>query len=180
MSFSTNTTTLKKGCSFPLTTDEASYWLRRSQFSGDNNNMEDVMQAIEVARATGKIRKGVNEVTKAVERGNATMVAIASDVNPKELIMHLPVLCEEKGVTCVEDVGSREELGAAAGIAISTVCVAITKAGDAKEIIKDVKKANEPAAPAKEETKDEKPAKEDSKKEEKPAKESDDSKEKEE
>lgn len=127
-------------------------WLRRSQFSGDNNNMEDVMQAIEVARATGKIRKGVNEVTKAVERGNASMVAIASDVDPKELIMHLPVLCEEKGVTCVEDVGSKEELGAAAGIAISTVCVAITTAGDAKEIIKDVEKATE-SEPAEEEKK---------------------------
>lgn len=101
------------------------------------------MQAIEVARATGKIRKGVNEVTKAVERGNATMVAIANDVNPKELVMHLPVLCEEKGVTCVEDVGSREELGAAAGIAVSTVAVAITKAGDAKEIISDVKDATD-------------------------------------
>ncbi len=96
------------------------------------------MQAIEVARATGKIRKGVNEVTKAVERGKATLVAIASDVSPKELIMHLPVLCEEKKVTCVQDVGSREELGAAAGIARPTVCVAITKAGDAKEIIQDV------------------------------------------
>ena len=128
--------------------------------------MEDVMQAIEVARATGKIRKGVNEVTKAVERGNATMVAIASDVEPKELVMHLPVLCEEKGVTCVQDVGSKEELGAAAGIAVSTVCVAITKAGDAKEIIKDVKKANqEPEAPAKEEKKAE-TKKSDEKKEE--------------
>ena len=120
--------------------------------------MEDVMQAIEVARATGKIRKGVNEVTKAVERGNANMVAIANDVNPKELIMHLPVLCEEKGVTCVEDVGSREELGAAAGIAVSTVCVAITKAGDAKEIIKDVKKATD--EPAKEQASDDSEEKE--------------------
>ena len=106
--------------------------------------MENVLQAIEVARATGKIRKGVNEVTKAVERGVVSLVAIASDVNPKELVMHLPVLCEEKGVECVQDVASREELGAAAGLAVPTVCVAITKAGDAKEIIKDVKKERAP------------------------------------
>ena len=131
--------------------------------------MEDVLQAIEVARATGKIRKGVNEVTKAVERGKATLVAVASDVSPKELIMHLEPLCKEKGVQCVLDVAGKEELGAAAGIAVSTVCVAITKAGDAKEIIKDVKKANqEPETPAKEEKKAE------PKKEEKPPK-SDDS-----
>jgi large subunit ribosomal protein L7Ae len=101
--------------------------------------MEDVLQAIEVARATGKIRKGVNEVTKAVERGKATLVAIANDVSPKELIMHIRPLCEEKGVQCVEDVASKEELGAAAGIARPTVAVAITQAGDAKNIIKDVK-----------------------------------------
>ncbi len=102
--------------------------------------MENVMQAIEVARETGKIRKGVNEVTKAVERGKAKMVAIASDVNPKELVMHLPVLCEEKGVQCVQDVGSKEELGAAAGLAVSTVCVAIVNIGDAQDLVKEVKK----------------------------------------
>jgi large subunit ribosomal protein L7Ae len=101
--------------------------------------MENVMQAIEVARATGKIRKGVNEVTKAVERGNAKLVAIASDVNPKELVMHLPILCEEKGVQCVQDVGSREELGAAAGLGVATVTVAITKVGDANDLVKEVK-----------------------------------------
>lgn len=101
--------------------------------------MENVLQAIEVARATGKIKKGVNEVTKAVERGNAQLVAIANDVNPKELVMHLPVLCKEKNIKCVENVASREELGAAAGLAVGTVCVAVTKAGDAKEIIAEIK-----------------------------------------
>ena len=118
--------------------------------------MEDVLQAIEVARATGKIRKGVNEVTKAVERGKATLVAIASDVSPKELIMHIKPLCDEKGVQCVEDVASKEELGAAAGIARPTVAVAITQAGDAKNIIKDVKAEQateeEPAKKAEEST----------------------------
>lgn len=112
--------------------------------------MEDVLQAIEVARSTGKIRKGVNEVTKAVERKKATIVAVANDVSPKELIMHLQPLCEEKGVQYIADVAGKEELGAAAGIARPTVCVAITQAGDAKNILKDVKKAQKT---------DEKPAK---------------------
>ncbi|MFT4250683.1 MAG: ribosomal L7Ae/L30e/S12e/Gadd45 family protein [Candidatus Woesearchaeota archaeon] len=115
--------------------------------------MEDVLQAIEVARATGKIRKGVNEVTKAVERGRASIVAVANDVSPKELILHLEPLCKEKGVQYVADVAGKEELGAAAGIARPTVCVAITQAGDAKNILKDVKKAQKEEAPAKEEPK---------------------------
>ncbi len=103
--------------------------------------MENVLQAIEVAKATGKIRKGVNEVTKSVERAEAQIVAIASDVNPKELVMHLPVLCEEKKILCIKDVASREELGAAAGLAVGTVCVAITKPGDAKEMLSDIVKS---------------------------------------
>lgn len=102
--------------------------------------MENALQAIEVARESGKIRKGVNEVTKAVERQNAQLVVIANDVNPKELVMHLPVLCEEKGVQCVQDACSKEELGAAAGLAVGTVAVAITKAGKAKELLSEVKK----------------------------------------
>ncbi len=102
--------------------------------------MENALQAIEVARESGKIRKGVNEVTKAVERGKAQLVVIANDVNPKELVMHLPVLCEEKGVQCVQDACSKEELGAAAGLAVGTVAVAITTAGKAKELLSEVKK----------------------------------------
>ena len=102
--------------------------------------MEDALQAIEVARESGAIRKGVNEVTKAVERGNAKLVIIANDVNPKELIMHLPILAEEKGVQCVTDACSREELGAAAGLGVGTVAVAITNAGKAKDLVKDVRK----------------------------------------
>ena len=58
---------------------------------------ELVLQAIETAKASGKVKKGVNEVTKAVEKGTAKLVAYAEDVNPPEIVMHLPLLCKEKG-----------------------------------------------------------------------------------
>lgn len=57
---------------------------------------EKAFEAIEVAKATGKIKKGTNEVTKALEKGIAKLVVIAKDVNPKEITMHIPVLAKKK------------------------------------------------------------------------------------
>lgn len=96
---------------------------------------ENILEAVELARTTGKIKKGANEVTKAVERGKAKHVVIATDANPKELVMHIPILCKEKGVPCHE-AGTKEELGAAAGIPVGTVAVAIMNEGEAKEMLK--------------------------------------------
>jgi len=98
-----------------------------------------VYEAIEVARSTGKIKKGSNEATKAIERGTAKLVAYAKDVSPPEVIMHIPLLCKEKETLCFE-VPSREELGAAAGIEVGTAAVAIVQEGEAKSIIKDLTK----------------------------------------
>lgn len=99
--------------------------------------MEQVYEAIELANKTGALKKGINEATKAVERGKAKLIAYAADVSPKEIVMHLPLLSKEKGVPCFE-VPNKEELGAAAGLARSTGAVAITKAGEAKDIIKSL------------------------------------------
>lgn len=95
---------------------------------------EKLLQAVEIARSTGKIRKGANEATKALEKGEAKLVVYAGDVSPKEIVMHLPLLAKEKDVPCFE-VTSKDELGAAAGMNVSTTAVAITKEGDAKKII---------------------------------------------
>ena len=56
----------------------------------------DIYQIIEKARKTGKVEKGTNEVTKDIERGTAKLIVYAKDVEPKEITMHLPVLCKEK------------------------------------------------------------------------------------
>ena len=96
-----------------------------------------ILEAVELARNTGKIRKGANEATKAIEKGDAKLVVYAEDVSPKEVIMHLPLLCKEKNVPCVA-VSKKEDLGAAAGLALATAAVAIVKEGDAKSIIEDI------------------------------------------
>ncbi len=98
---------------------------------------EKAYEAVELARKTGKIKKGANETTTAVERGEAKLVVVAQDVNPKEVVMHLPLLCKEKGVKLVE-VESKEKLGAAAGLNVSTSAVAVVKLGEAKNLLKEL------------------------------------------
>jgi len=96
-----------------------------------------ILEAVEIARTTGKIRKGANEATKAIEKGNAKLVVYADDVNPKEVIMHLPLLCKEKNIPCVK-VSKKDDLGAAAGLALGAAAVAIIKEGDAKAAIEQI------------------------------------------
>ena len=75
----------------------------------------DIYEAIEKIRKEGKIEKGTNEVTKAIERGTAKLVVYASDVEPKEIVLHIPALCKEKGIHCLE-VDNKKKLGIAVGL----------------------------------------------------------------
>lgn len=100
---------------------------------------ELALQAVELAKNSGKIRKGTNEVTKALEKGIAKLVVYAKDTQPAEIVMHIPMLAKEKNVPCVE-VDSREELGAAAGLALPTASVAIVQEGESKKVIAQLTK----------------------------------------
>ena len=96
---------------------------------------DKVLEAVELAKTTGKIKKGTNEVTKVIERGEAKLVVVAKDTDPPEIVMHLPLLCEEKGIPAVK-VASKEELGASAGLTVGTGAVAIVVEGEAKDTVK--------------------------------------------
>ena len=101
--------------------------------------MTDIYQIIEKARKTGKIEKGTNEVTKAIERGTAKLVIYASDVEPKEIVQHLPVLCKEKKILC-QEVDSKQKLGIAAGLPVATSSLAVIESGDSEKDIAALKK----------------------------------------
>ncbi len=103
----------------------------------DNALSNRALEAVELARTTGKIKKGTNEVTKAIERGTAKLVLVAKDVSPPEVVMHIPLLGKEKGVPVVE-VPSKEELGAAAGLSVPAVSVAVIQEGEAKAIVREI------------------------------------------
>ncbi|WP_297467052.1 50S ribosomal protein L7Ae [Thermococcus sp.] len=98
---------------------------------------EKALEAVEIARDTGRIRKGTNETTKAVERGQAKLVIIAEDVDPEEIVAHLPPLCEEKEIPYIY-VPSKKELGAAAGIEVPAASVAIIEPGKARELVEEI------------------------------------------
>lgn len=88
-------------------------------------------EIVESARDTGKVRRGTNEVTKLVERGEAQLVILAEDVQPPEILAHMPLLCEERNVLYAY-VPSKAELGNAVGLEKPTASVAILDAGKAK------------------------------------------------
>jgi len=104
--------------------------------------IDKVLQALEISKNTGKIKKGSNETTKAIERGMTKLVVIARDVEPKEIVMHLPILCDEKKCDYVY-IPSKQELGRAIGINVGTAAACIIEPGEAKilveEIIKKIK-----------------------------------------
>jgi ribosomal protein eL8 len=96
-----------------------------------------ILQTLEIARNSGKIKKGMNETTKAVERGIAKLVVIAEDVEPEEIVMHLPVLCDEKKIP-YGYVSSKQELGRAVGIDVACAAACIIEPGEAKESLKEI------------------------------------------
>ena len=90
-------------------------------------------QVYELVKAIGKdgkgrIKKGANEVTKAAERGSAIMVVMAENVNPGELLAHIPMICKEKSIPFiyVEDQGY---LADSAGMTAGTRTAAIAVLG---------------------------------------------------
>ena len=95
------------------------------------------LEALEMARDTGKIKKGTNETTKAVERGIAKLVIIGEDVNPPEIVAHMPALCEEKNTPYIY-VKKQVELGAASGLTVGSGAAAIIEPGRGKELVEEV------------------------------------------
>ncbi len=97
------------------------------------------LEALEVARDTGKIKKGSNEATKAIERSAALLVLIGSDVEPAEIVMHLAPLCDEKKIPYIF-INKQNDIGAASGLDVGSAAAAIVKPGKAKEVIEDLAK----------------------------------------
>ncbi len=94
-------------------------------------------EALQIASRTGVVRKGTNEATKAVERAQAKLVIIAEDVDPPEVIAHLPLLCDERKIPYVF-VPSKDKLGAAVGIDVPSASVCVIKEGEATGLIKEI------------------------------------------
>ena len=97
------------------------------------------LEALEIARDTGKIKKGSNEATKAIERSIASLVLIGADVEPPEIVMHLAPLCDEKKIPYIF-INKQNDLGSASGLDVGSAAAAIVKPGKAKELIDEIVK----------------------------------------
>ncbi|WP_435332696.1 50S ribosomal protein L7Ae [Haloarchaeobius sp. TZWWS8] len=98
---------------------------------------EDALEALEVARDTGSVKKGTNETTKAIERGNASLVYVAEDVTPEEIVMHIPELANEKGIPVVF-IETQDDVGHAAGLEVGSAAAAVVDAGEASNDVEDI------------------------------------------
>ena len=107
------------------------------KFETSKDLVNAVYEAVRVSKQSGKVRKGTNETTKAIERGVSKLVVIAEDVEPPEVVAHLPILCEERNAPFIF-VPSKQQLGASLGIDVGSAAATIVDAGDAQHIVEQV------------------------------------------
>ncbi|MBK00203.1 MAG: 50S ribosomal protein L7ae [Euryarchaeota archaeon] len=96
----------------------------------------------------GAICRGSNEVTKAAERGVAKLIVMAEDINPPELLAHIPMICEEKEIP-FGYVRHQEYLGKESGLpeGVKTASIALLEIPKAiqdkyDKVISKIKDAN--------------------------------------
>ena len=107
------------------------------KFETPQDLVAPILEAVRVAVESGKVKRGTNEATKAIERGISKLIVIAEDVEPPEVVAHLPIICDEQKAAYAF-VPNKQELGKALGIDVTSASAAILDAGDAKHIVDEV------------------------------------------
>ncbi len=110
-----------------------------AKFSVPKEVADAAYEALQIATRTGSVRKGTNETTKAVERARAKLVVIAEDVDPPEVVAHLPLICDERKIPYVF-VPSKEKIGSAVAIDVPSASACIVEVGEASSLIKEITK----------------------------------------
>ena len=106
------------------------------KFETPKDIVNAVYEAVRLSKQSGKVRKGTNETTKAIERGSSRLVVIAEDVEPPEVVAHLPILCEERNTAYI--FVPSKQLGASLGIDVGSAAAAILDAGEAQHMVEQV------------------------------------------
>ena len=84
-----------------------------------------VLDLVQQAANYKQIKKGANEATKTLNRGISEFIVMAADAEPLEILLHLPLLCEDKNVPYVF-VPSKTALGRACGVSRSVIAASVT------------------------------------------------------
>lgn len=85
-----------------------------------------ILNLVEQANNYNQIRRGANESTKTLNRNQSELIILAADAEPLEILLHLPLLCEDKNVPYVF-VKSKHALGRASGVKRAVVACSITQ-----------------------------------------------------
>ena len=90
----------------------------------DSKLASSLLDLVQQAQHYKLLKKGANEATKALNRGKAEVVILAADAEPLEILLHLPLLAEDKSVPYVF-VGSKAAMGRACGVSRPVIAVSI-------------------------------------------------------
>lgn len=83
-----------------------------------------ILDLVQQATNYKQLRKGANESTKTLNRGIAEIIIMAADAEPLEILLHLPLLCEDKNVPYVF-IRSKTALGRATGVSRPVIAASI-------------------------------------------------------
>ena len=110
----------------------------------DADLTQQILDSVQQATHLRQLKKGANEATKTLNRGISEFIVMAADASPIEIVLHLPLLCEDKNVPYVF-VSSKTALGRACGVSRPVVAASVTSNESSqlnKQII-DIKNAIE-------------------------------------
>ncbi|KAG8944004.1 RNA binding protein snu13 [Tulasnella sp. 424] len=98
----------------------------------DANLTNQILDLVQQASHFKQLKKGANEVTKTLNRGIAEFIVLSADTDPIEILLHLPLLCEDKNVPYVF-VPSKIAMGRACGVTRQVIACSVTT-NEAREL----------------------------------------------
>lgn len=110
----------------------------------DTNLSTKILDIVQQASHYRQLKKGANEATKTLNRGIAEFIIMAADAEPIEIVLHLPLLCEDKNVPYVF-VPSKIALGRACGVSRAVVAASVTsnEGSELRSVIQSIKQGIE-------------------------------------
>lgn len=67
----------------------------------DSALSQEILDLVQQASHYRQLKKGANEATKTLNRGISEIVILAADTAPLAILLHLPLLCEDKNTPYV-------------------------------------------------------------------------------
>jgi len=90
----------------------------------DADLTNSILELVQQAGQYKQLKKGANEATKTLNRGVSEFIVLTADTEPLEILLHLPLLCEEKNVPYIF-VPSKAALGRACNVSRPVISASV-------------------------------------------------------